>query len=174
MRIKKYIIGILSIFFIVFTTLNSQGNIGVLKNNVEKDARKEQKIPKEWITAKDIDKNFGGLLFYSDDLNDFTFSIYQNKSGISFGYFFRLGGSLSGISDGVLKVTTNGEEDILLSLNKVQISKIEIDNVTNKTEILVENNKPFTVIIPENSDEIKFYDIDGHLINGSIIKKATL
>ena len=174
MRFKKYIIGILSIFFLVFIILKSQGNIGVSKNNVEKDARKGQKIPEEWITAKDIDNHFGGLLFYSEDLNNFTFSIYQNRPRVSVGYFFRLGGSLPGISDGILKVTTNGEEDIFLSLNRVQISRIEINNGINTKEILIENNKPFTVIIPKNSGEIKFYDIDAHLIPDSIVTETTL
>lgn len=54
MKFKKYIIGILTTFFLVFILLISQGNIGVSKANIEKDARKAHKIPEEWITAKDV------------------------------------------------------------------------------------------------------------------------
>lgn len=174
MRFKKYIIGILSALFLIFIILKSQGNIGVLKDSIEKDARKQQNIPEEWITVKDISNNFGALLFYQEDLNNFTFSIYVNRSGLSFGYNFRSGGSLLGISDGVLKITTNTKEDIFLSLNRIQISKIEINNGINTKEILLENNKPFTVIIPENSGEIKFYDTYGDLITDSLIIETTL
>lgn len=174
MKFKKYIIGILSVIFLIFIILKIQGNIGVLKDSIEKDARKQQNIPEEWSIAKDISKNFGALLFYQEDLNNFTFSIYVNRSGLSFGYSFRSGGSLLGISDGILKITTNTKEDIFLSLNRMQISKIEINNGINTKEILLENNKPFTVIIPENSGEIKFYDTYGHLITDSLIIETTL
>lgn len=169
MRFKKYIIRILGIFLMVFIILTSQGNIGLSKDNIEKDARKAHKIPEEWITAKDINNHFGALLFYSEDLSNFTFSIYQNRPGLSFGYFFRLGGGTPEISDGILKVSTNGKGDIFLSLNKIQVSRIEIDNGTHTKEILIENTKPFTVTISENIEKVKFYDIDGHSIPDNLV-----
>lgn len=174
MKFKKYIITILSIFFLVLIVLISQGNIGVSKDNTEEDARKAHRIPEEWITAKDINDDFGALLFYSEDLSKYTFSIYQNRPGLSLGYFFRLGGGLPGISDEILKVTSNGQGYIFLSLNKMHVSRIEIDNGIHTKEILIENTKPFTVIISENSDEIKFYDIDEHLIPNEFIIESPL
>lgn len=45
MRFKKYIIEILSALFLIFIILKSQGNIGVLKDSIEKDARKQHNIP---------------------------------------------------------------------------------------------------------------------------------
>lgn len=174
MRLKKYIIRILCAIFFVFIILINQGNIGVSKNNIEKDARKSHKIPEEWIIAKDANNYFGALLFYSEDLSNYTFSIYQNKEGISFGYFFRLGGRLPEISDEILKVTSNGQGDILLSLNKLQVARIEISDGEYTKEILIENTKPFTVIIPENIEEIKFYTTDGQWISDNFIIEQTL
>ena len=87
MKTKKYIM-IMSILILIFITLMSQGNIGVSKYNMEKDARKSQKIQEDWLTAKYINDDFGAFLFYSKDLSEYTFSIYQNRSGFSFGYFF--------------------------------------------------------------------------------------
>ena len=173
MKFKKYIIGILSTFFLLFMLVISQENIGVSKNNMENDARKGHEIPEEWLTEKDVNNYLGALLFYSEDLSDFTFSIYQNRPGLSFGYFFRLGGGAPEISDGILKVNSNGYGDIFLSLNKVQVSRIEIYDGENRKEILIENIKPFVVIIPANSGEIKFYDIDGYLISNNIIREQT-
>lgn len=174
MKFKKYIISSISAFFLVLFLLISQGNIGVSKANIENNARKGHNIPEEWITEKYVNNYLGALLFYSQDLSNFTFSIYQNRPGLSFGYFFRLGGGGPEISDGILKVTSNAYGDIFLSLNNVQVSKIEINDGVHKKEILIENSKPFTVIIPENSGEIKFYDNDGHLISNNFIIEQTL
>lgn len=174
MKFKKYIIRISWAVFLVFMILISQGNIGVSKKNIEKDARKAHKIPEEWIIAKDVNNYFGALLFYSEDLSNFTFSIYQNREGLSFGYFFRSGGALPGISDGILKVTSNVHEDIFLSLNKLKVARIEINDGEYTKEILIENTKPFTVIIPENIEEIKFYTIDGDSISDNFIIETKL
>ncbi len=174
MRFKKYIIIILGSIFLVFIFLINQGNIGVSQNNIEKDARKSHKIPEEWIVAKDVNNYFGTLIFYSEDFSDYTFSIYQNKEGLSFGYFFRLGGRLTEISDKILKVASNGHGDIFLSLNKLQVSRIEINDGEYTKEVFIENTKPFTLIIPENSEEIKFYTIDGDSISDNLIIEQTL
>lgn len=174
MKFKKYIIGVLITFFMVFMLLISKGVIGVSKANIEKEARKAHKIPEEWITAKDVNKYLGALLFYSEDLDNFTFSIYANNEGLSFGYFFRLGGGIPEISDGISKIASNGHGDIFLSLNKVQVSRIEINDGESIKEILIEDTKPFVVIIPEDSREIRFYDIEGHLISDNIIIEREL
>ena len=174
MNLKKYIIWMLSVVTIIFLILISQGNIGVSQDNIENDARKSQKIQEEWITAKYFNDDFGALLFYSEDLSNFTFSIYQNRPGFSFGYFFRSGGGLPGVSDDILKVTSNGQGNIFLSLNKMQVARIEIDNGSQIKEIEIENTKPFTVIIPENSGEIHFYDIYENLIPNKFIIEFSL
>ncbi|CAG9706863.1 MULTISPECIES: hypothetical protein [Clostridium] len=165
MKTKKYIM-IMSILILIFITLMSQGNIGVSKYNMEKDARKSQKIQEDWLTAKYINDDFGAFLFYSKDLSEYTFSIYQNRSGFSFGYFFYSGGSVSKISDDIVQFNSNDQGSIFLSLNKMNVSKIEIDNGLQEVEhIPIEPNKPFTVIIPKDSGEIRFYDVKASLIS---------
>lgn len=43
----------------------------------------------------------------------------------------------------------------------MNVSRIEIDNDLQEVEqILIEHNRPFTVIIPANSGEISFYDVE--------------
>lgn len=165
MENKKYAIGIVVLLLFSFLALTGSPFIGVSKNSMEKDARKSQKIQEDWITAKCVNDDFGAFLFYDEDLSNYTFSIYQNRHGFSFGYFFRSGGSLSGISNNILQINSNGQGNIFLSLNKMQVSRIEIDDGSQKIEeVLIEYTKPFTTIIPENSGEIRFYDVDGKLI----------
>ena len=175
MKAKKYIIGIMSVLILIFIALISQGNIGVSKDNMEKDARKSQRIQEDWLTAKYINDDFGAFLFYSKDLSDYTFSIYKNRPGFSFGYFFYSGGSLPKISDNILQLNSNNQGSIFLSLNKMNVSKIEIDNGSKEVEqIPIEHNKPFTVIIPEASEEVSFYDVNGNLISYERISEGQL
>ena len=175
MKSKKHIIWMIGILALIFITLRSQGYLGVSKYNMEKDARKSQRIQEDWLTAKYINDDFGAFLFYSKDLSDYKFSIYQNIPGFSFGYFFYSGGSLSKISDDILQFNSNDQGSIFLSLNKMNVSKIEIDNGSQDVEqILIEHNKPFTLIIPKDSGEVSFYDVNGNLISYERISERQL
>ena len=76
---------------------------------------------------------------------------------------------MPGISDGVEQINSS-EGNILLSLNKLKVSRIEVDNgLQDMEEILIEDNKPFVVLIPEESEKISFYDSDGKLISNDDI-----
>lgn len=172
MKLKKYIIGTVSALTLMFISLINQNTIGLSKGNLESDSRKYQNIKEDWATSKYINDDFGVLLFYSDDLTNHTFSLYRNRPGLSFGYFFRLGGALPELPDDILKIDSNGQGNIYASLNKMQVSKIEITNGVHTKEISIENNKPFTIVIPEEDGVAQFYDIDGNLIpNQSIVEK---
>lgn len=56
----------------------------------------------------------------------------------------------------------------------MQVARIEMDNGSQIKEIAIENTKPFTVIIPENSGEIHFYDIYENLIPNKFIIEFSL
>ncbi len=104
-------------------------------------------------------------LFYNEDLSEYTFSIYENRYGFSFGYFYCYGGGLLGISDSIRRFDYDGKGSIFLSLNKVKVARIEIDNGVQQPEVIaVDPEKPFSVIIPEDSGEIRVYDIEGNSI----------
>ena len=137
MKLKKYITTISIVIFLTFIILISQSKIGVLKDNIEKDARKAHKIPEEWITAKDVNNNLGSLLFYSEDLSNFTFSIYQNKPGLSFGYFFRLGGGLPEISEEILIESTKPFA-VIISENSGEIKFYNIDGHPIPYDLVIE------------------------------------
>lgn len=73
---------------------------------------------------------------------------------------------MSKISDDIVQFNSNDQGSIFLSLNKMNVSKIEIDNGLQEVEhIPIEPNKPFTVIIPKDSGEIRFYDVKASLIS---------
>ena len=95
------------------------------------------------------------MLFYSEDLSDYTFSIYGNSPGFSLGYFYGSGGGLYGISENISKISTNGRGKIFLSLNRMEVARIEIDNRVYIKEISIDSTKTFTMIIQDNSGSLK-------------------
>ncbi|WP_238902358.1 hypothetical protein [Clostridium sp. YIM B02506] len=165
MKINKTII-LLATLGVLFLILIGKIDIGVLsKDNLEKDARKSHKIQEDWITASSINKDIGAFLFYDKDLSNYTFSIYTKREGLSFGYFFRYGGALPEVSEGIDRFDYPGKGSVLLSLNKRSISKIELGNGLEPKDVIdVDSSKPFSIIIPDNVGQIRIYDTNGELI----------
>ena len=68
---------------------------------------------------------------YPQDLSDHSFSVYVNRPGLSFGYFFRGGGKLSGVQRGIVEFTVEGyNERAFISMNQQQVQQLEIDDAT--------------------------------------------
>lgn len=165
MRIKKYMIAIVTIVGLILLILVSGGNVGVSKNNMEKDARKEHKIQENWSTASSINDDFGAFLFYNNDLSDYTFSIYQKRDGFPYRYFFRYGGSMPDITENIRIFKYDGKGSIILSLNKVKVAKIEVYNSSQQNEVIaIDSDKPFSIIIPDGVRETRIYNIYGDMI----------
>lgn len=142
--------------------------VGVNRDGLEGDARKSQKIDDSWQVSKSVTDDLGALLFYDKHLNYFTYSIYLNRKGFSFGYFFRSGGSTSGISNGI-RAFNYGSSAALISMNKVNVARIECVSETGLIQdavYMVEPGEPFAIAIPVTDDSmtVKIYDQNGNEI----------
>ncbi|HCJ56316.1 hypothetical protein [Lutispora sp.] len=142
--------------------------VGVNRDGLEGDARKSQKIDDSWQVSKSVTDDLGALLFYDKHLNDFTYSIYLNRKGFSFGYFFRSGGGTSGISNGI-RAFNYGSSMALISMNKVNVARIECVSETGLIQdavYMVEPGEPFAIAIPVTDDSmtVKIYDQNGNEI----------
>ena len=166
MKTKKSII-ILSILLIgmLYAGLWSNGSIGVSKNRLEKSARESQKIDETWLVTKDATGEMGALLFYNKGLNDYTFSVYVNRDGFSYGYFFRVGGSSSSIGSGVQGFSYQDKDMALISMNTKKVAEIKMDDGQNIKIIKIDPLKPFAIIIPHNVDKVQLYDSNGKSIS---------
>lgn len=162
-RKVKSIIYIISGIVVVFLILNASGVFGVPVNRLEQDARRSQKIDASWDVSKADNDEIGALLFYNTQADNFIFSIYLNRPGLSYGYFFRSGGAVGDIMDGVVEFSYDNNGTALISMNKPQISKIEFGNEKIST-IEVDPLKPFVVTIPKNCGSFAMYDINGEVI----------
>jgi hypothetical protein len=164
-KITKYIGMFIAVILIAILVLYSSGDIGITKANIEKDARVSQKISDDWQGAKATTGTMSAMLFYSDDLEDHIFSIYVNRPGLSFGYFFREGGSILETQEDIEEILIEGyNERAFLSMNKQQVSKVEIGNGNNIKVMEIDSEKPFAFIVPTNVGSINIYDINGNII----------
>lgn len=164
-KVMKCTGAIVAIILIAVLVLYFNNDIGISKANIEKDARASQKITDDWQVAKETTETISAMIFYSDDLDDHTYSIYVNRPGLSFGYFFRGGGSVSETEQGVAEFYIEGyNESAFVSMNKQQVSRVEIDNGNSIKTIEIDSEKPFAFILPINAGSVTIYDISGNII----------
>lgn len=164
-RTFEYIGIIVIIVFVLFSLLYFNNDIGTFKSNIEKNARSSQNIDDKWEVAKSTTDSMSAMLFYDKDINDYTFSIYVNKKGLSFGYFFRGGGSTNVENEGIVQYQVEGyQEKAYLSMNNQQVLRIEIDNGNMVRTIDIDHTKPFSIILPDGIGSIRFYDVDDEIL----------
>ena len=151
------------VLFVVF--LYASGNIGITSKNIESDIRLSQKITDEWITDGTSSDTIAAYISYPLDKSDHTFSVYVNRPGFSFGYFFRAGGGLSLIEESIAEFTVGGfEERAFISLNKHHVCSVEVNDGIKIQKIETDSNKPFAVVLPVNAGNVTFYDINGNTV----------
>jgi hypothetical protein len=161
-RLKLMIAVVVSALFI-YLLIYSSGILGVTASKLEQDARSSQHIDKSWSVEKAVSDNIGAMIFYGEQSDESVFSIYLNRNGFSFGYFFYAGGSAGAIADGVAEFTYLDYGSSLLSMNRDKVEKIVFGN-KDIAPILVDPTKPFAVILPDNCESFDLYDINGKSI----------
>lgn len=140
-------------------------NIGVPKSMIESDARSSQKIKDDWLVEKNISNTMAALIFYPENKSDHTFSIYVNRPGLSFGYFFRGGGDIVGTEKYVTEYRVEEyNERAFLSMNEQKVERLEIEDGNSIQVIEIDSNKPFAIILPINAGNIAFYDTNGNAV----------
>jgi len=164
-KLVAVILGVLlvCIMFISFLYLNN--DIGVQKSQLESDIRSSQKIKSDWIVDGTVSDTIAAFISYPRDMTDYTFFIYVNRPGLSFGYFFLGGGSLTGVETGIAEFTVKGyNEKAFISMNKQQVEHLEIDDGDSIQVIDIDSRKPFAIVLPVNAGNIAFYDVNGNAI----------
>jgi hypothetical protein len=165
-RIMKIIFGIMLACIVLFGFLYFNNDIGVQKSKLEEDIRSSQKIEDGWIVDGTISDAMAAYISYPEDKSDHTYSVYVNRPGLSFGYFFRGGGSISGVDKYIAEYTVEGcNERAFLSMNNQKVERLEIDDGTSVQTIDIDSNKPFAIILPVNAGNVTFFDVDGNEVD---------
>lgn len=151
------------ILFVGFLYVNN--DIGVASTNLEADIRSSQKIKDDWTVEGSVSDTMAAYISYPQNMSDHTFSVYVNRSGLSFGYFFRGGGSLSGVDKGIAEHTVEGyKERAFISMNQQRAAQLEIDDGNPIQVIAIDSNKPFAIVLPINAGIVTFYDVNGNTV----------
>lgn len=160
---KRIIIFIAICIAALFVIALSAGVFGVSAGNIEQDARKSQRINSSWAVSKATNDRLGAMIFYNETLDDYVYSIYVNREGFSFGYFFRHSGS-GGIMDGIHEFTYDTNGSALISMNKSKVAGITLDDGIHVTRIDIDPTKPFAAVIPVNCGYVTLYDVNGNVV----------
>lgn len=151
------------VIFLVFLYANS--NIGITANSLESDIRSSQKIADDWVVDGNVSDTMAAYISYPQDKTDHTFSVYVNRSGLSFGYFFRGGGDITQVEEYIAEFMVDGfNERAFISMNSQKVSHLEIDDGNDVHKFEIDSNKPFAIVLPLNTGNISFYDINGNIV----------
>ena len=162
----KMILRILLVCILLLGFLYMDDDIGTSAGTLESDIRNLQKIPEDWIVEGDVSDTMAAYISYPQDRSDHTFSVYVNRPGLSFGYFFRGGGSLSGVERGIAEFTVDGyNERAFISMNQPKAARLEIDDGNTVQIIDLNSDQPFAIVLPANAGVIHFYDGNGNPVN---------
>ena len=168
---KRYVIGIAA--FCIFLSLFLAGSHfiswGVMKSNLESDARKSQNIDASWEAVSASSDKFSAVLFYDESLSQGRYALYETHNRRSVVYFFRDGGGLADTDmiEGI-QGFSYGKGFAVLSMNKV--NAVRVERVFEKKNLpteshKVEPGKPFAVVFSsnENADNgtVTVYDAQG-------------
>lgn len=152
-----------SIVFVGFLYFNN--DIGIHKSKIETDIRLSQKIQDDWFVEGMVSDSMAAYISYPQDKSDHTFSVYVNRPGLSFGYFFRGGGDIVGVEKFIAEYTLDEyDERAFISMNIQKVDRIEVDNGIEVQVIDIDSERPFAVVLPVNVGEAVFYDIDGNVV----------
>ena len=163
--VLKTVIGILLVCSVFVGFLYVSSDIGIASGNLETDIRSSQKIKEDWAVDGSVSDTMAAYISYPQDMSDHTFSVYVNRPGLSFGYFFRAGGKLSEIQEGIAEFTTEGaNERALISMNQQQVQQLQIDDGRAKQAIDIDSDQPFAIVLPINAGSITFYDVNGNAV----------
>lgn len=166
-KLQKPVTIILAICILAIGFLYVNNQIGIQKAKLETDARSSQKIGEAWLSEKDISDTMAAFIFYPKDKSDHTFSIYINRPGLSFGYFFRGGGGIDIIeSEEYITefIIEDFNERAFISMNASKVERLEIDDGNIIQTIEVDSEKPFAFVLANNIGSVTFYDIEGNVV----------
>ena len=159
---------VLALMIVLFT-----GVIGVSAGNIENDARKSQKIDSTWDGTGTSNDKIAAYIFYDTGLEYHTFSVYINRGGFSFGYFFFEGGSSSIITNGIQMLIFGENGSVILSMNKDNVAKIVYGDGEDVAEIIVDPARPFAAVIPANCGSIALYNENGIELPITVIEQRS-
>lgn len=156
--------GIIVIIFLAVLIVWQSDRIGVSRKGLEKDARENQDIEEDWIMAQDVNDDLCAMLFYDENQEKYVYSVYLSHEGMSFGYFYRQGGTDEYIGESVKGIVYEDKGIALMSMNHDKVCRIQVESAEGEKNIQVDPTKPFAVVLPSECGEITMYDASENVV----------
>ena len=152
---------LVSILFLFFVSRI----IGVSNEQIETAARKFHNIEDGWQVVKNTNENVSAMVFFPTDKSNHIYSVYNKHEGLSKGYFFRIGGTISEIDrDCVQFIFDESDSYVFISMNRLSICKAEIDDGDHIETVLISEDEPFVLVYPANAGNITLYNMEGEIV----------
>lgn len=156
--IIRAIIITLSVFAVIIVSLSfclMKHLMGVSKEKTEAEARAFHNIDESWQSIQATNDDVSAMLFFPADRSSHFYSIYCKHKGLSKGFFFRIGGTISEISSECVQfVFEDNNSQIYASMNKQKICKVEIDDGDHVNTISLNEDDPFILVFPSNAGNV--------------------
>ena len=158
MKVEKIpaLIGLVLIILLAFLIIWQAGIFGVSKGRLEQDARDKQGVGKSWEMAQAVNEDMCAMLFYDEEKENYAYTIYLTKEGLSYGYFY--------MEEGVKGVVFEDKGIALLSLNEDKVCKIVVDDSVKQETIQVDSEEPFAIVLPIECGAITMYDAQENVV----------
>lgn len=164
-KLLKMLLGVGFACILGFGFLYVNNNIGKTANSLEADIRQSQKVSDDWTVDGSISDTMAAFISYPQDKTGHSFSVYVNRPGLSFGYFFRGGGNIVAVDNSIAEFVVEGyTERAFISMNIPNVAQLEIDDGNNVQVIDIDSSKPFAIVLPLNAGNICFYDTNGNIV----------
>lgn len=158
------LIGLVLIILLAFLIVWQADIVGVSEGRLEQDAREKQDIENGWEMAQAVNEDMCAMLFYDDDRNEYAYSIYLSRDGLSYGYFFRQGGTDAYMEEGVKGIVFEDKGIALLSMNEDKVCKIVVESSSSEEVISVDARQPFAIVLPIDCGAITMYDAQENIV----------
>lgn len=158
---------ILFALIVVFAVIGTSSIITILPNfdristvsEIEEDVRSFQGISNDWDIEIALNDRVAAVIAYDEQMEEHTFSVYENDGKEKINYVFRYGGKSTSIERSVRVFKFEGAT-AFISMNDLHIAAIECHD-GERYEI--DPNMPFVVVIPNGGFNI--YDSNGNSID---------
>lgn len=164
-KLPRVLLGIVAVCALAFGFLSVNNDIGMTADSLESDIRRSQKISEDWIVDGSISDTMAAFISYPQGKTEHTFSVYVDRPGLSFGYFFRGGGDIVEVEEHIAEFVVEGyRERAFVSMNAQKAVRAEIDDGDAFRVIELDSGKPFAIVLPLSAGAVRFYDADGNAV----------
>lgn len=84
-RIRKIMLIAILVSIVFVGGLYLNNDIGIPRSKVKSDVLLTRKIQDDWMTEGVVSDTMAAYISYAGDKADYTFSVYVNRPGLSFG-----------------------------------------------------------------------------------------